>query len=167
MGLALTALVPSCRPLAAFGALVLHGAILVVLAHAPAANVAVWPWNVALGLSGFVFLTPWKHSIRQTPASGLVRACLWLMLLAPAGFHVGVVDAYLSHNFYSATVPVASIAPSTMPLFRVPFPPEHRLFEQNFQLTCLNGDVIRIMDARWWFRVRGRDQRAVRCALPE
>ena len=50
--------------------------------------------------------------------------------------------------------------------FEVPLPPEHRLFEQYFRLTCQPGDEMTIRDTRWWFRVQGLDRRHLTCETP-
>jgi hypothetical protein len=104
----------------------------------------------------------------------LLRPALVLLVVGPLGFYVGITDAYLAHNLYSANTPRAVVhcprgcLPDQQPgatwtVFEVPLPPEHRLLEQYFARTCRPGDVMIITDSRWWFAWRGLDQRRLEC----
>ncbi len=111
-GLAVAALLPRSRILAAYGAVFVQGGIL--LAISPLGhnwNSSVWLWNVVLGLSGLFLLVPWKEplfaSLRtMTP---LTRCAALLLALYPLGFYVGLTDAYLSHNLYSKNIPMGYV----------------------------------------------------------
>jgi hypothetical protein len=64
-GTALLAVAPSTRRLAAWSALALHAGILVAFFPlADTRNAAVWPWNVALAVSGFALIAPWRTGVR-------------------------------------------------------------------------------------------------------
>ena len=158
----------------AFG---LHTAILLNLSQLGInRNDAVWPWNVALAFAGFVLIAPWKESLLDSVARchALTRPLLVGLLVAPLGFYLGLMDAYLAHNLYSANTPQATVVcrseclPHQNPnaiweAFRVPPPPEQRLFEQYFVLTCRPGDQLLISDSRWWFTWHGLARRRVSC----
>jgi hypothetical protein len=180
LGVGLLALVPRTRRLAAFAAAALHLGILADLSPLGHAwNQAVWPWNVALAASGLALIAPWKEGLPRSLAQAhpLARLAALLLLASPAGFYVGVTDAYLAHNLYSSNVPTARVAcargcrPGQQPdeawaAFNVPFPPEPRLFEQAFRLTCRPGDRLTIADPRWWLRRQGLGERRLACAPP-
>jgi hypothetical protein len=131
---------------------------------------------VALALSGLALIAPWREGALQSLAGAHPAARLVAILLVagPAGFPFGVTDAYLAHNLYSNNTPTARVdcprgcRPGQQPeeawrAFNVPFPPEHRLFEQAFRLTCRPGDRLRITDSRGWFRSRGLGERRLAC----
>ena len=103
-------------------------------------------------------------------ASPLVRVLVLAILLSPAGWFVGIMDAYLAHHLYSADVPTASSTAlttrATWRAFKVPLPPERRLFAQYFQATCRPGDTMTIVDPRWWFQSRGEGRRRLECGPP-
>jgi hypothetical protein len=138
-------------------------------------NDAVWPWNVALAGAGFALIAPWQDSLGASlrRCQRVARPLLVGLVVAPLGFYVGLTDAYLAHNLYSANVAEAVItcpgcqpyqlATVTMEAFHVPMPPEHRLFEQYFGLTCRPGDQLYIADSRWWFRAHGQALRRLDC----
>jgi hypothetical protein len=170
MGTGLLALLPRTRKYAGLMAFGLHMGILADLS--PIGNnwnPSVWPWNVALAFAGFALIVPWKEgplkSLANTP--WFVRLLTILIFIAPAGFYLGVTDAYLAHNLYSDNVPSARIQSTfkydTWAAFNVPLPPERRLFEQLFYLTCRPGDQMTIHDSRWWFRVRGFEDESFSC----
>jgi hypothetical protein len=80
-----------------------------------------------------------------------------MLMIAPAGFYLGLVDAYPAHHLYSAATARATVycpagcAPAqdvnaTWFALGVPLPPEPRLFEATFQATCMPGDSLRIED---------------------
>ena len=170
LGTGLLALVPRTRRLAAVVAFGLHTGILVDLSPLGLdRNEAVWPWNVALAFAGFALIWPWRESPWRTllGCHRGVRPLLLLLVVAPAGFYVGITDAYLAHNLYSSNTASAtstSLPPSeTWIAFKVPLPPEHRLFKQYFHATCGPGDRMVITDTRWWYRRRGQDHVVLRC----
>jgi hypothetical protein len=177
LGTGVLALLPWTRRLAAWAILALHAGILLDLSPLGHDwNEAVWPWNVALAVGGFAFIAPWQGSPLRClkECHAWLRPALVLLVVAPLGFYVGVTDAYLAHNLYSANTPRAAVTcprgclpdqqpGSTWTAFQVPLPPEHRLFEEYFARTCRPGDVMQIEDSRWWFAWRGRDHRRLEC----
>lgn len=170
--LGVLAFIPRTRPLAAIMAFVVHAGILfVLLPTGHDWNEVVWPWNVALALSGFAIILPWRDS----PFTALLRCrkvarpLVTLLLIAPMGFYIGVTDAYLAHHLYSSNTAVAhSTALSidaTWNAFNVPLPPEHRLFKQYFRATCQPGDQLTIVDQRWWYQERGLGYQEIMCPV--
>jgi hypothetical protein len=163
LGTGLLALLPWTRTLAALAALALHGGILLDLSPLGQDwNRAVWPWNVALAVAGLALIAPWQGSPLRSFGSccAPLRPALILLEVAPLGFYVGITDAYLAHNLYTANTPRPTILclrgclpnqhpSSTWSVFEVPLPPEHRLLEQYFARTCRPGDRLIIEDSRW------------------
>lgn len=175
IALALAAAVPRVRLLAGWGALVLHAGILVaLLPRADHRNPAVWPWNIALAVSGLALIAPWRDALPRSLAAApaAARVAAGTLLLLPAGFYLGVVDAYPAHHLYAGDVAAAvAVCPagcdagqdpnSTWETLGVPLPPEPRLFEAFFLTRCQRGDALRIVDPRpgpW-----GAGQRTVFC----
>jgi hypothetical protein len=159
------ALFPRTRKIAGVMALGLHIGILLDLSPLGHNwNRSVWPWNLALAFAGLILIFPWRESTGASlrACRPLVRALAIVLLLAPAGFYFGLTDAYLAHNLYSSNAPTANstaLSPGqTWTAFNVPLPPEHRLFEEYFRLTCALGDTLTIHDSRWWFRQQGMEQ---------
>jgi uncharacterized membrane protein YphA (DoxX/SURF4 family) len=160
MGTATLALTPATRRLAAWSALFLHTGILFAFSpFAESRNVAVWPWNIALACSGFALIAPWKAtplaSLRAVPF--LPRLLATLFAVMPAGYYLGIVDAYPAYHLYSAATASATVycpagcrpdqdLNASWYDFNVPLPPEPRLFEATFRATCSPGDVLRIAD---------------------
>ena len=177
LGLGVLAIVPRTRRLAAFLAFALHAGILLTLSPLGIdRNSAVWPWNVALAFAGFAFIAPWRDSVLTSliQAPRWARAGMLLLALMPLGFFVGRVDAYLAHNLYSSSIARAEVKcrvacfqmqdpANTWTSLNVPLPPEHRLFEQYFALTCRRGDMMRIVDPRAWYRMQGLSERVLTC----
>jgi hypothetical protein len=127
-------------------------------------NSAVWAWNAALATAGLALIVPWPDSLWRSiqTAPTLARAVAVVLVVSPLGFHIGVVDAYLSHNVYTENVPVATSPPMWTP-FQVPVPPAHRLFGQSFALTCREGDRLIIRDPRPLMALRGLALRDLEC----
>jgi hypothetical protein len=167
------ALVPRTRRLAAVAALILHAGILLVLSpYGQHYNEAIWPWNVALALSGFALIAPWRGSPWRMflETQRALRTLIALLVVSPAGFYFGVTDAYLAHNLYSSNTASAmrcrSPAPAafgvgvdrvcrgrvetdeTYKAFRVPIPPEPRLYVAYFDKTCQSGEQLVIQHHR-------------------
>jgi hypothetical protein len=166
LSIGILAVFPKTRLFAALLALGVHTNILLILSPLGRNwNESVWGWNAALAFAGFALIAPWKETLAQSfrAARPLARVAVVILLIMPLGFYFGVVDAYLAHNLYSSNVPSASKTPNTWTLFEVPFPPEHRLFEQHFQLTCHKGEILQIRDTRWWFARQGMAQREITC----
>ena len=153
-------IMPATRRIAAWSALVLHAGILFAFSPlAESRNVAVWPWNIALACSGFALIAPWKTpllaSLRAVPVPARLLAAS--IAVAPAGFYLGIVDAYPACHLYSAATASATVycpagcrpdqdLNASWYDFNVPLPPEPRLFEATFRATCSPGDVLRIVD---------------------
>jgi hypothetical protein len=171
MGTAICAVVPPWRHYSAWSALALHVGIVVALGLRPEQpNVAVWPWNLALAVSGFALIGPWNGTLLACvrAASVLVKGALLLLAIAPLGFYAGVTDAYFSHHLYTGAVSRATIQcpagclpeqdmNSTWSALKTPLPPESRLFRATFASTCRAGDVLKIEDPfpPLWDRAQG------------
>lgn len=174
-GTGLLALVPRTRKIAGLTALCLHLGILLDLSPIGHNwNESVWPWNVALALSGLALIAPWKESPLQSlrQSHWAVRLLAIYLLISPLGFYIGITDAYLAHNLYTDNTASASTSGSLNPYvtwsaFHVPLPPEHRLFEQFFYRSCHPGDRLYITDSRWWFRLQGLQKREIFCPKPQ
>jgi hypothetical protein len=170
LAIGLLAIFPRTRKLAGWIAFGLHGGILLTLSPlGQNRNESVWPWNLALALAGLALIVPWKEPLFKILAEIVpsAKALVILILLSPAGWFVGITDAYLAHHLYSSDVPRASSTAlptsATWGAFEVPLPPEHRLFEQYFRLTCQPGDEMTIRDRRWWFQQRGQGEQHFTC----
>lgn len=117
-------------------------------------NEAVWPWNVALALAAVAFF--WSRF--EWSSRGAI-AIVAVFLVIPAGFYVGMVDAYLAHNLYTSNTASALICTPGAPCsggpysdvltaLEVPFPPEPRLFAAFFDEVCARGDTLMITPRR-------------------
>jgi hypothetical protein len=171
------ALFPATRLLCALVALGMHSGILLDLGpFGLDVNQSVWPWNLALAFAGFALIAPWKEPIGRSLGGcpRWVRPLIVILAVAPVGFHFGLMDAYLSHNLYSSNIVRATVRctgecsrivdPSkTREAFNVPMPPEPRLFEQYFWLTCSAGDELVLSDPRWWSKKQGLGERRIAC----
>jgi uncharacterized membrane protein YphA (DoxX/SURF4 family) len=126
--------------------------LLVLLRHRW--NVSVWPWNVAVPLAAIAFFGH-SSSVNAPRANrAIATAFAGLILVLPAGFYAGYVDAYLAHNLYTSNTawavadcghdpPCSSVAFSkTWNHFRVPLPPEPRLYRAYFDQLCGRGDTL-------------------------
>ncbi len=168
IALGLMVLIPLTRRPAALVAFALHTGIFLTLTVGLNYNSAVWGWNVALAFAGFYFLWNWRESpfavVRA--AHPVLIGVIVLMLVSPIGFYIGVFDAYLSYNLYSSNTADANarISPGmSMRELNVPFPPEHRLFEQFFRITCEPGDILTIRDSRAYFVDQALNERTLTC----
>ena len=172
----LTALFPRARRAAALAAFLLHLSILTSLVPA-GRNEAVWPWNGVLAFAGLAFISGWRMSPLRNlrGARWPSRVAAGVLLLAPAGFYIGAMDAYLAHQLYTFNVPttvvcdgttcvVAPETRATFAAFHVPLPPESRLFRAYFQATCRRGDRMLVFDTRPLARWRGVDRTEISCA---
>jgi hypothetical protein len=138
------------------GAVLLHVGILVSLSPLFRDwNSSVWPWNATVAVAApLLFLAQRENA--ELP-SRPIMAVAAVLLAYPALFYVGVVDAYISHNLYTANTASARICGDgkcsgaefdTMDELNVPAPPEPRLFRQTFDLICDSGDVLVITGKR-------------------
>jgi len=87
-----------------------------------------------------------------------------VLLIQPVGFHLGLGNAYLSHNLYSSKDPEVRLcegpgtvaaetecpfAPySTWDSLNLPMPPDERLFIARFRIECRAGDTLVITEPR-------------------
>lgn len=156
--------IPKLRRVRVLLAVGVHLMILFVLVRAKL-NVSVWPWNLAVPFAAIAYfwhspslIAPRERERERRPIAALL-ACSILVL--PAGFYAGYVDAYLAHNLYTnntawavATCPRDPVFCSsdnfgeTWTQFRVPLPPEPRLFRSYFNQTCDPADTLTIHPRR-------------------
>lgn len=127
-------------------------------------NSAVWPWNVALALVVPLVFSPDvavpvalrvrpSARVRPSPRLTVVSVCF---VVYPAGFYLGLSDAYPAHNLYSSNTAQASVCPVGQPnacspaqfgvyeTLNVPMPPERRLFVAMFRRLCQPETMLRI-----------------------
>lgn len=165
-------MIPPTRLAASVCALLLHFGILFSLLI-QGWNVAVWPWNVGLMVAAIGFAIDWEEpghvSAARAGWQGLLGASL--MLVTPLLFYVGYFDSYLCHCLYSGNTAQArfysgpddasgeSLVTRSMEAIHVPFPPEHRLYEQYFRKVARPGDMLSIRDKRWYYHWRGWGER--------
>jgi len=166
--LGVLAFFPRTRKLAGVTAVGLHTFIFLTLSPLGRNwNESVWPWNIALALAGLALIFSWREWPLKASFPRPVQVLIVLILISPAGWFVGLTDAYLAHHLYSSDVPRASSTAlgtgATWSAFEVPLPPEHRLFEQYFRITCQPGDEMTIRDRRWWFQRQGLGERHFTC----
>lgn len=171
--LGLACFVPRVRKGAAVVATAFHVATFAVLAFRLRWDAPVWPWNLALAAAGPGLLVPWRgpglgvdFALARRPARSVAVA----LLLLPAGYWLGVVDAFLAHCVYADNRPKAYVC---TPFSRtdledvcrrlgVVLPPAHRLYAPFFRGVGRPGEWLEIEDPRWIARVRGFAQRKLR-----
>ena len=180
VGLALAVAWPVTRRRAGWLAGAMH--LVIFLSLSPLGrgrNEAVWPWNLALAVAAPLLLTSWRATWHARPAAA---ALALVLLLSPALYYAGRLDAYLSWCLYSNNVPIAVFVPSeqreqlaaagattlrlpdlnaTIRELHVPFPPAHRLFEQYFARVARPGDELHVYDPRGWAARRGLTERVL------
>ncbi len=164
------ALFPRTRKLAGVMAFGLHMGILLTLSPVGHNyNSSVWAWNLGLAFAGLALIAPWRDHLHigLRPCRRIVVVFVVFLLLSPAGYYFGMMDAYLAHNLYSSNIPFALSTSldtnMTWKVLNVPLPPEHRLFEEYFRLTCKAGDVMTIRDTRWWYTEQGKGFTRLTC----
>ncbi len=182
-GLAL--LWPRVRPALAWMLCALHVGILGgLMLFMQGRNPAVWPWNLALAVAAPSLILRWRApalSELKGARPVLVVTCA-LMLMTPALYRVGWMDAYLSWCLYADTPravyvtatqlekleevgrPAAQMpALNTMSTqeLHVPFPPAHRLYEDWFRAVAAPGDALLVHDPRPYLVSRQRDARVL------
>lgn len=171
--LGLACFVPRLRKRAAVVATAFHLATFAVLALRLQWDAAVWPWNLALAAAGPGLLGAWhgpglgaEFALAPRPARSVAIA----LLLLPAGYWLGVVDAFLAHCVYADNRPQAAVC---TPFSRtdledvcwrlgVVLPPAHRLYAPFFRGIGRPGEWLEIEDPRWIARVRGFARRKIR-----
>ncbi len=165
IGLGLLALRPKAWAALRWGAVAFHLGTFAVLAAA-GFNSAVWAWNVALAATAWIVFSQPESSRPAGLPNGrrgaALAAAAGMIVLYPAGFYFGAIDAYMAHNLYTSNTADASACPSEpmssddcMGLIfavydelNVPLPPEPRVFNAYFDRTCVPGDVLRLY-GRW------------------
>ena len=178
--LGILSLFPQTRRFVGILALVVHFNILLVLSpFGKNWNHVVWPWNVALAISGFVLISSWRKGIVESlqQCGHVVFIGLVFLMLMPMGFYLLVVDAYVAHNLYTSNTAheivcnaqnrcnAGGLTQTSWRAFNVPLPPEHRLFESYFAQTCQPGDHLTVLDSRMLARWLGRDRLTTACPL--
>ena len=145
--------VPKLRRVGVVLAVGVHLMILLVLLR-HRWNVSVWPWNVAVPFAAIAFF--WHSSSAAAPRVKRViaAAVACIVLVLPAGFYAGYVDAYLAHNLYTSnTAGAIAFCRDAFPCssgsfgrtwnhFRVPLPPEPRIYRAFFDQLCDRGDTL-------------------------
>jgi hypothetical protein len=164
---------PRLRKTVAVVAAAFHVTTFAVLAFRLHCDVPVWPWNLALAVVGPGLVMPWR-GFRLGDESALsgrpAKVVAVTLLLMPAGYWLGVVDAYLAHCVYADNRPKAYVC---TPFSRtdlegiclrldVVLPPAHRLYGPFFRGVGRPGEWLEIEDPRWIARVRGFARRTIR-----
>lgn len=172
IGLAVGSLVPRWRPAVGWAATAFHVATVLVLALRLRWDAPVWPWNLALACIAPGMMMRWHGPGLGTgwrAASRAARCCAAALLVLPAGYWLGVVDAFLAHALYSDDRPRAFVC---TPFSRtdinaicdrhgVVLPPAHRLYAPFFHGVGHPGEWLEIEDPRWIARIRGFDRRKI------
>ncbi len=164
IGLGLLAMFVRTRRIAAVAAIPFHLGVLASLVHMQW-NEAVWPWNVALAGAGMGLLFDWREALLPSfrAVQGVMRAVAALVLVAPASYYFGGLDAYMAHCLYSGNTPRGylvrpgireNLTMLTIDELKVPFPPTHRTYRDLFLAIGKPGDRLLIEDPRpcacWW-----------------
>jgi hypothetical protein len=171
IALAICAVVPRTRNVAAWTAYFLHLGIVCTLWFGLGWDEAVWPWNLALAGAGYVFVASWKeHPVEQFRKLGLAwRFAVGSILLVPLAYDSGCVETYLCHVLYSSHAPLAWIHTpdgrrdlvDTRPKLKVPIPQIERLYAAYFAAVARPGDELEIFDPRWRSRWQSREHRLI------
>ncbi len=175
MSLAVLAIVPRTRRVAAVLGAAMHGALFLWLAIALRWNSAVWGWNLTLAVASVALLWPWRSQwiVDWRGASVWARAIAALVLLSPIGYYFGLIDAFMAHCVYANNTPeawivAAGIDPPTHIFIsnmadelNVSVPPSPRLYEQFFDIVALPGDRLVIEDPRWPAIWSGTERREI------
>ena len=178
MALAALILWPRSRKIAAWSACALHVTIFFSLALSNW-NQAVWAWNLVLAAAGPLMFAWWRESTWADLRTSrrVVQAAIVFLLISPAGYYLGWIDAYLAHCLYASNTPWAvmvrgkdrtspgkeqrQLSYEMLDRLNVPFPPAHRLYEQYFHQVAENKDQMRIVDPRRWARRAGLSDRVL------
>jgi hypothetical protein len=164
--------IPRTRKVGASLACALHVVLLIVLLRGRQ-NSAIWAWNLGLAFAALAYFYSAKDSLVGSlrKSNRWIRVIALLILTFPLGFYIGLGDPYLAHNLYTNNTPAALWQHAngereniqTSKNLNVPIPPEHRLFEQYFNLVCKPGDQLVIYDFRYWAALRGYSERVLPC----
>ncbi len=179
MSLALLALWPRTRRVAATAACGMHLSLLVWLSLVVRSsggvgwNQAVWPWNAALAAAAIALIWPWNSSpVADWLGVGRrARMAIAFILLSPVGYYFGVLDAFLAHCVYSNNTVDAHIELPDGQVFLVSglavdlnagTPPAHRIYEEYFREVGKPGETLVIDDPRWCAKWLGYSHRVIR-----
>lgn len=172
MALATGSLLPRVRRAVGVAAAAVHVAVVLLLALRLGWDRPVWPWNAALACVAPAVLLHWRGRGLGAGWSIAPRAARWaagVLLVLPAGYWLGVVDAFLAHAVYSDDRPRAFVC---TPFSRtdvnaicdrhgVVLPPAHRLCAPFFRGVGNPGEWLEVEDPRWIARARGYDRRKI------
>ncbi|HEX4129496.1 MAG TPA: hypothetical protein VHZ24_05590 [Pirellulales bacterium] len=167
IALGLFAAFPRTRRAAAIAGALFHIGVFVSLSPVGLDwNQAVWPWNLALAAASLGLLFDWRGSLWLDVRTVLPawRIAAVGLLVAPATYYVGGLDAYLSHCLYSGNTPrgfwrhghvTTDLTMLTIEKLGVPLPPTHRTFWAMFRAAGQPDDQLYVFDPRWFARWRG------------
>jgi hypothetical protein len=172
IGLGAGCLWPRARRIVAVAAALFHVATFIFLACGLRWDMPVWPWNLALACAGPAVVAPWRGQglgLEWRAASRFARGVAVLLIVMPAGYWLGIVDAFLAHCVYSENRPKAYVC---TPFSRtdiehicnrldVVLPPAHRLYLPFFRGIGRPGEWLEVEDPRWIARLRGFDRRKI------
>jgi uncharacterized membrane protein YphA (DoxX/SURF4 family) len=164
--------VPRLRCQVAWVAAMFHLATFAVLALRLQWNYAVWPWNLALAVAGPVIVLAWRGrglGEEWASATRAARAAAIVLLVLPAGYWLGCVDAFLAHCLYADNRPQAYVCTpfsrtdldAVCQRLGVVLPPAHRLYAPFFRGIGRPGEWLEVEDPRWIARVRGYSRRKI------
>ena len=182
VALAAGSLVPRWRIATAVAGCVFHlGTLLTLSPLGISWNREVWPWNAALACAGPALLAGWLgpafgverfgpvHRGRWSALSAWARLVGTALVLLPAGYWFGVVDAYLAHCLYANNTPRAFVCTpfsrtdidAIAADFGLRLPPAHRLYPPFFLAVGRAGEWLEIEDDRWIAHRRGFARRKI------
>jgi hypothetical protein len=168
--LGILAMVPGTRPLAALLGVVLHLSVFAWLSPLGINwNESVWGWNLALAVAAWLLIGSWreKWALERVRVGILGRVAAIILLLSPAGYYVGAVDAYLAYCLYSGNTmwgfiqrdrQYVELPQATFEELHVPIPPAHRTFRAFFKAMARKGDRLQYHDPRAYARWAGCDE---------
>lgn len=173
IALGVGALVPACRRIVAGAAAAFHLGTFLVLSRGLSWDAPVWPWNLALACMGPLLVAPWRGpglGAAWWAAPRSARAAAAALLVMPAGYWLGVVDAFLAHCVYAHNRPKAYLCTvfsrtdveQVCLELGVVLPPAHRLYAPFFRGVGRPGEWLEIEDPRWIARARGFAFRKIR-----
>ena len=173
VSLGVAAITYRTRKFAILMAICLHGGILILLIGNNW-NSAVWPWNIALPAAsvfllneskGYKFTNNFQKLNVQTQTHALAALIWTIAWIYPAGFYLGISNAYMSHNLYSGNTKTAfvcaintdhdwkcfNLSAKTNKSLNVPLPPESYIFKSQFKRSCKPNETLFIYPVRTVF----------------
>jgi hypothetical protein len=173
LALGVSSLIAPLRKAVALAAFLIHATIFAVLSPLGINwNPEVLPWNVVLAFAGLALIWPWRDrapGVTWRNSTLAAKTAGILLLASPAGYWLGLVDAYLAHCLYSENTPRAFVCDGlnrcSIHLIcndaGVQVPPAHRLFGPLFLGIGHAGQWLEIEDPRRIARWRGLAPRKV------